>query len=267
MKKKIIIRTLWGINKEDINEKHIYYMHESFSKSFIESTANNKKQINDYICDNLNHFLVKNRLEKIYSNVERSLKEPFKFNFVCYTFGIKNHEKLLNMGINSKLIDEFPNPYFYYRHKLEAIKHAMMEYDEILFLDWDSFPVREIDDNIWEILGSRGDIQLSLSKYSHARLNHRNGRENKYCPSGSFIYLKDKKIIDKLIEDMRQNKMEVWSEEPSLARITYEIMGGWDLNKFHNKFETTIYKKDRRDVFQKEDKNIYFRNRCNPHRY
>lgn len=215
----------------------------------------------------VNWILNSNRLKKVKDNIKHFLLEPIKYPFVCYTFGADNHIYLQSLGIESRLVNKDPNPFHMYRHKIEAWVHGMKDFDEIVFTDWDTIPIKSPDDRFWELLKNKDIIQASLGRYKTARLNHRDPeKHNNFNPSGSFVYMRDKSLPEQIIEIWKTSP-NMWSEEPSLAILIDKLMGKWNFEEYGNRFEPVVYKKDRTNMYKKEEQNIYFRNRCHPWRY
>lgn len=141
--------------------------------------------------------------------------------------------------INCELMERLGYPYHYmgpslkfnrdfnFYHKLLAIQKAMELYDEILFLDWDCFIQKPLDENFYNMMRNGGDIQIPLYFYPAEILNGfqtinpksddvthyfnmffyqiiRNGKWNFdngiVIPNAGFIYLRDKEFPNKLIE-------------------------------------------------------------------
>ena len=233
------IRTFYGEHPEKADEN----FRNQFRKYIFDyySTFISKKEgINGIIEDNINKHILGDRLNKIKSNIQKSLEEKIQFPFVCYTFGTDNHKYLLSLGIHSILVHDFPNPFYMYWHKLEALKFGMSDFDEIVFVDWDTYLIKEIDEQFWTLLNEKDVIQASLNRYRHPHLSHRIGKQNQWCPSGAFMYCRDKSVPDKIIEYWKK-EAHIYSCEVGIARLTDEWMGKWDINEYHRRFEPHVF--------------------------
>jgi hypothetical protein len=154
--------------------------------------------------------------------------------------------------VNCELMEKLGYPYHYmgpslkfnrdfnFYHKLLAIERAMELYDEILFLDWDCFIQKPLDDRFYNMLRSRGDIQIPLYLYPAEILNQfqtinpksddtthyfnmffyqiiRNGKwkfdNGIVIPNAGFIYLRDKKFPKQLIEIQKTHGITTNIEE------------------------------------------------------
>ena len=134
----------------------------------------------------------------------------------------------------------------------------MADFDEIVFLDWDAWAIKEIDDNFWNLLGDKDIIQASLSRYRSSHLNHRIGKSNKYCPSGAFMYCRDKTLPNRIIE-LWKKETHFYSDEVGIARITDELMGGWNGAEYLRRFEPDVFTSPTRNSFQKDVSKIYIK--------
>ena len=97
-----------------------------------------------------------------------------------YIIGKNNLEYLKSKGFeNLHLICDKPFKYDPIRRtwwqKLEVLKYAMEDFDEIVYLDWDTYLAREIPDNFWDSLGKKDIFQACLRKYACKKLCHREG--------------------------------------------------------------------------------------------
>jgi hypothetical protein len=168
--------------------------------------------------------------------------------------------------VNCELMEKLGYPYHYmgpslkfnrdfnFYHKLLALERAMELYDEILFLDWDCYIQKPLDDNFYKLIRERGDIQIPLyfypeeilSQYNiiNPRCNNdthyfnmffyqiiRNGKwkfnNGIVIPNAGFIYLRDKSFPKKLIEIQK------------VYGITSNIEEVCALIHFNNYIETT----------------------------
>jgi hypothetical protein len=181
-------------------------------------------------------------------NTNREMVEIYnnKYNedFVVYVYGKENYELCTKIGHKCILIDDNPSPYdlikHHYRHKLEILKIAMQDYDEIIFIDWDCIPQKKVPVDFWNIMGKREIIQANLTRY---RASKANWREDKYArrliPNAGFLYLRDKSLPDKIINYWGEiDQTFAASAEPPLAKLVDEITGGWkNLDTYWDLFE------------------------------
>jgi len=189
-----------------------------------------------------------------------------EIHFVVYTFGLSNHAKLSEMGFTSKLICEEMQKWNMklelYRHKLEILKHAMMDYDEIVYLDWDCKLIKPFPDNFWDILAKGDSFQANLFQYRTKKCLWRRTDHRKTC-NGGFIYMRDKSIPDKLIqnwenlkkwvEEQKRKRQErgldlrfretslIFDDEPAMSMYVDAQMGEWKgVAEYWNRFEPKV---------------------------
>ena len=92
-------------------------------------------------------------------------------------YGIENQMVIVWDKPNRDLMEKLGYPYHYmgesnsfslnlnFLHKVLALEKAMEMYDEILFIDWDCFAQKPLDDNFVRLLRSKGEIQIPLYLY------------------------------------------------------------------------------------------------------
>lgn len=182
---------------------------------------------------------------KIDIDIKKCMEQKFISLFTVYTFGEKNHKQLLDMGIKSVLIHKEPYKYHpikgIYKHKIYAHQYMMNDFDEIVFLDWDTYLTKPLYDGFWECLGKKETLQASLGSYKTPRISYRTEQyANRLIPTGAFVYMRDKSIPDKLTK--YNNAPNGWSCEPAMAMLTDEMMGGWKgIEKYWELFEPEFY--------------------------
>jgi len=249
--KRSFVRTLWG----DLLPK------------WKKMTSADKKKLHIY----------KVRRMKMEHDIDRALKLPHQVDFVTYVFGESNYKKIVKLGLKAVLVDKNPVLYErdYYKHKLDALYAAMQDFDEIVYLDWDTKPKKHVDDGIWEELNKKASFQASLWAYKTPKINHREKKiDNRFSPAGGFVYIRDKAIPKRLLE-LWEVAPNSWSEEPAFSMLTDEMIGGWQgLKKYWETFEPECYKTrsspytgSRHKEFHKDPDKIYFTNRGDPWRF
>lgn len=212
--KRIFVRALWGI-------------HKGLEKYYV-----NRTKIDDEI----------------------ELLKHCKYNepFIAYVFGRDNYNHLEKQAkdipmMKIKLVSEEPVLWDMekqqFRHKLEVLRLAMLEFDEIVFLDWDTIPIKPLPEDFWDVLAKKDSIQATMVSYHVRGPSAPNWREvdrDKTC-SASWLYIRDKTIPDKIIKIWEDIGGE-WSEERSITKYTDEISGGWQGRQyFYDRFEPKYY--------------------------
>ena len=114
------------------------------------------------------------KIRKVEDIVSTSLLWKYKYPTVNYILGEKNLEFLESFDYDRDmhkmvLVDKkdrviLPESQVLC-NKLWLINEAVKVHGEILYLDWDCVPEKEVDDKFYEILTSRNGFQANLSHY------------------------------------------------------------------------------------------------------
>jgi len=156
---------------------------------------------------------------RLNSEIKNIIAHPLTRFFITYVYGEDNYKYLKSLGVDHctslKLVSknpwEWPN-LIGLRHKIESYRIAMEDdgYDEIVFLDWDTLPTRELDSDFWDILGRKKEFQAPLYTLKWHISPWRRGHEWKkkaWVNKGSrttintnFFYIRDKTIPSRIIE-------------------------------------------------------------------
>ena len=208
---------------------------------------------------------------KINKDIQKTLKRSLQIPFITYVFGEKNYQQLIDLNLPCKLIDKDFDLFgrHSYKHKLKAFVSAMEDFDEIIFLDWDTKLKKELPNDFWNQMYQKDIFQASLWRYTKPKIKHRQGKANKYTPAGGFVYMREKYIPNRLLELHAQGPNK-WSEEPSYALFTDELTEGWKgLEKYWERFEPECYStrkspyKRSKNLNKDKDK-LYFSNKGHP---
>jgi hypothetical protein len=153
---------------------------------------------------------------------------------------------------NKEFIEKLGYEYYYmgesndfslntnFLHKLLALNQSMEMYDEILFIDWDCFAQKPLDDTFWNLLKSKGDIQMPLYFYGAEIINRikltdpNKNEEAKYfvdlmnyitrnpnwkfrdgfaVPNAGFVYCRDKEFFKKILKIQKSKSISTNIEE------------------------------------------------------
>jgi len=240
--KRAFIRALWGVPPVE------------WDKQMSENYKINKDNI-----------FVKSRL-KAEKTIYSRLTDEFTIPFRTYVFGKDNYKFLETIGIKDLvMIDEQPLRYSPngrpWWHKLDVLKYAMEEdhYDEIVYLDWDCYLIKELKNNFWEALNKKEHFQACLMRYRRANiLNSRNtSKDNSIVPNGGFVYIRGKNVPGEIIKfrDVGPNK---WLDEAAYAKYLDYICGGWigaqdyweRFEPEHCQFKRSIFSKRKDSCFR-----------------
>lgn len=206
------------------------------------------------------------RRGKLDNDIKLAQACPYAEPFRTYVFGEDNYKFLVDKGFNCKLVDKKPIVWDMnkkqFRHKLEVFKCGMEDYNEIVFLDWDCFPIKPLPDNFWEVLGKKEPIQAILRMYHRRKAYWRGGVDVRKIPCASFVYIRDKEVTLDLIK-MWEKLNRPWSEEVVLARYMDERIGGWKgMDKYWEFYEPDFFRLQEARVFPVQklnEKNQCFR--------
>ena len=210
------------------------------------------------------------RRSKMDKDIARVVKNEFKEDFVTYVMGQDNEAKLKDFGIKPILMHVEPYMFdivkYQYRHKLEIIRYAMEEdkYDEIIWLDWDCFPLKKVPVSLWDECNKKAEIQACLEVYRKKKCSWRIVGK-RIVPNGGFVYIRDKSLPAKAIRWWNEFKQD--NDEIAWARLIDDMIGPWEsveqyLNIFWENFETFHCNLRRMSVFDREkinDKSATFR--------
>lgn len=103
-------------------------------------------------------------------------KKYFKDETV-FVWGTLNYERLKKFGYHCILVNsletdvQFATWETHFAHKLRALELADKLYDEYLFLDWDVYPIKPLDDNFYNLIRNGNDIQVPLYCYHNNFFN------------------------------------------------------------------------------------------------
>jgi hypothetical protein len=209
-----------------------------------------------------------NLFEKNYKSLKNeydiSLKNTYLKDYVVYVLGENNYKELTNIGFNCVLVNKEPTLFDpikrIWKHKIYLMQQAMKDFDKIIYLDWDTQPLKMITDSIWDTLSLKDDFQAPLFKYASVKMPHRSkkGFGHRVLPSGAFVYIADKNIPSELLEfenaDYLKNK---WLDEAYYGAWTDYRYGGWKgLGFYREHFEPECVN-IRRGLFDKGENKLF----------
>jgi len=170
-------------------------------------------------------------------------------------FGEDNYKFLEDQGISAKLVDKrdivWDLDTQQFRHKLEAFRLGMQDFDEIVFLDWDELPIAPLPDDFWDVLRKKASIQAILRMYHRRKATWRKINQ-RMIPCASFVYIGDKKIPDDIIK-IWETTSSGFSEEVAMARYIDEINSGWiGTDRYWNMHEPDFFVLNEAQIYPKE---------------
>jgi len=211
------------------------------------------------------------RRTKIDNDIELTSLNPYAPKCKVYVFGEDNFKFLTDKGWDTVLIDKRPIVWDMvkeqYRHKIEIWRAGLQEFNEIVFLDWDCVPTREIPTYFWEKLSVGMPIKATIYMYKLKRVIFRIGNERKVSAS-TFVYINGLEHCENIIKTWEEIGRP-WQEEIALSKYIDILNGGnWlgiddYLKKFEPEFHTLYnwYPSDYvKNVMYKE--NIFYHLNC-----
>lgn len=193
-------------------------------------------------------------------------------NEVVFVWGKTNYDKIKKLGYDCILINSEPYDYTIasnhlfldYRcmiHKIVGIRCALENFDEVIFLDWDCRKVKELDDMFYKLIKyKKSQLQASLYPYPKQSLDFLETEvdstvklfisklkeyvptysfefgESYVLPNAGFIYCSNIKIIDKLLDLIKEYALETLSDEFCMFLFTKEF----GLDNYIREFEPIV---------------------------
>jgi hypothetical protein len=215
-----------------------------------------------------------------------NIRKTSNLNEYVYVWGIDNYNYLYSLGFKCEYMGEFRYDYLknsdiYMLPKLWAIRHGIIKFDEVVFLDWDCIQKMEIDDNFYNLLRSRGDIQMPLYtypiKYKEIVFNEWKeipNTEKQYIekqfkcllkfnyewkdsfvtPNAGFIYCNSLTSINKLLKIIVENKdINIAIEE--MGFLVYSKEYCKNISEYSLKFEPLVASAKENSHFNQSDLN------------
>jgi len=199
--------------------------------------------------------------------IQKCLQNEKEIPFVVYGFGEDNCKQMEDLGFKVYMLDKNPSPFDldnnHYRNKLEIWKHVMEVdgYNEMLYMDWDCRPRQKVPDNIWQILSNKKPFQANLQQYHRKKCWWRKVDQRK-VPNGGFVYISDKELPSMFIKAWEKHPEN--SDEPAMAFVLDEIMGGWKGSDYYwDHFEPELCNLHKNSVYTKSK--ILSKNYCFVH--
>lgn len=168
---------------------------------------------------------------------------PFNLQHVTYAFGRDNEKRLLDLGcLDVRLLDARPYVFakdYLFRNKMEMIKVALQEFDEIIWLDWDCNIVKTVSDNLWERMYSKEPIQACLHQYQRRRCFWRK-RSKEMVANTGFLYIRDKGLMPDVLKAWETTGRSS-NDEIAFTYVIDRLMGGWrGIAAYWERFEPTF---------------------------
>ena len=182
------------------------------------------------------------------------VSEITKLNEYVYVWGVDNFNFISSLGFECELVSDNPFPYGpnltpdFYLAKLDAIKLGCEKFSQVVFLDWDTKQLKDVDDQFFSLLSqNRAKIQMPLYiyDYDYARrvlsedpdmeqgeidymfrhseeLKVFSFRWNEFMvsPNAGFVYCSDSLLIDELVSLCKRFDIQSCNEEMSMMILS-----------------------------------------------
>lgn len=163
-------------------------------------------------------------------------------NSVAYVFGKENYSDLCRWGYDARLLDErplVPTAQFQnhlLKHKPLGWQATLQEFDEIIALDWDIRPAKQIDlEALFTKLREKSFLQANLLQYRRIKVKYRRSMAGsvpnapiRQIPSGAFVYLRGedgRHSVRRVLQIM--DEKHHFTEEHAMAFFLDNLYGGW----------------------------------------
>ena len=162
---------------------------------------------------------------KTWQDVRNCWRAQRHLRAVTYVYGRENFDFARSLGYAVELVDERPVVFQgrggMWRHKLEILSRALLDFDEVIYLDHDvRKSVRRVPRDLWRRLRRRGPLQAALRQYRRPQCPWRAVARG-LLPAGAFIYLRDGAIARRLLEV--SSAQPHWSDELCMAYVFDEL--------------------------------------------
>jgi hypothetical protein len=197
-----------------------------------------------------------NRKTKVDKDVQLSLLNPYEPKYHLYIFGDDNFKQMCDLGYDCTLIDKKPIVWDMekeqYRHKIEIWKCGLMDFEEVVFADFDCVPLKKLPDDFWRVLGSGEKIQASLFQYRKSRLFFR-PNDTRKVSAATFVYMRGSDVADGIIKTWEKMGRPC-KEEYALSKYIDDLDGGWKGLENYKKYEPRYH-----NTFWYYDKEYYLK--------
>lgn len=237
---------------------------------------------------------------------KHQIEKAPRYDEEIIVWGKENFEYLVNRGYKCTMVSEQPYDYTIAAahtfvdhssliHKLKAIDIAVEKFNEIIFLDWDCYNIKNLDSSFYATIRQGNELQVPLYVYPKEALDRlvKSDIDIEYfsffskladyleeyaykldddfiIPNTGFIYCNNKTITEKLLDIAITNNLQTVPDE--LAVLFYAKELELDLDGFITKFEPSVINGKFQDnpewiesqnkldeyIKAKVDKNIFF---------
>ena len=130
-------------------------------------------------------------------------------------------------------------------------------YDELVYLDWDCEPLKEMPSDFWDKLGKKEVIQANLQFYRRRKCYWRDDTGIRKVSNGGFVYMRGRNVPDALMKawESLDEAHKFW-DEIAISKLVDNIYGCWPgLEKYWELFEPEFCNLKKKSAFAEEQVN------------
>lgn len=213
-----------------------------------------------------------------------SLPSTPQFNEIVYVWGKETRDSLKSMGYQTVLMNKdifdykYAHPNYQFIHKLIGIERAMKTHSKVLFLDWDCYLIKELDDTFFSLFENKS-LLAPIYSYQKSEFSTIYDKADEWhelqsnllntnswskddvfiIPNAGFIYISDSLIANDLVLLAKKNNITTLIEEFTLYSYTNTTLDSY-IETYH---PNCLYGNSQSSdintyVDSKLDMNIYF---------
>ena len=183
------------------------------------------------------------RKGRVDGNIKYLMGCKYNEPFITYVWGDSNYKILKDLGVKDLiLVTKEPQQWdlveFQYRHKLQLLKLAMEDFDQIVHMDWDVIPTKQLPIDFWETLEKKEPFQACLAQYKKIKCGWRKEDPRKVA-NGGWVYIREKQIPDEIITTWEQDWNTIKrSCEPAMSKWIDNQNGKWiGVEEYYKRYE------------------------------
>lgn len=112
-----------------------------------------------------------------------------------------------------------------WRHKLDAMRRALTEAPQVIWLDWDVHQIADLPPDFWSRLADGPPFGACLRYYKRPQTWWRPRGQQKAVPHGAWVYVRQE-ALDGILKAHEEHTPKS-TDEIAYARWLDEVHGGW----------------------------------------
>ena len=225
-----------------------------------------------------------------------------KLNDLVYVWGDDNYNFVTLLGLEAIKVSSNSTVYgsdylddcrTFFNHKLKAIKLGVIEFGEVVFLDWDCHQIKEIDEDFytllryqnnkvqfpmysfpedyvervlteWPDIGDK-DRKYLIKQFEYIKKHNYKLNSDYIVPNFSFVYCTDTSLMDELMELSQNEYVDLMTEESAAMYYIKQIRP--TLDDFVQKNEPLVCDAKNEHHFNQKDYNTFVKKYLNKQLY